>query len=103
MRHPCIKRIVRRMANFPHKFPEHDALTEALEAHFDEYLTELKDLFSIPSIAWEAFDLAQVQRSAEAVYELAKRSGFQEIKILSASYHDETGGDTSRYASGNCH
>ena len=32
------------MANFPHKFPEHDALTEALEAHFDEYLTELKDL-----------------------------------------------------------
>lgn len=91
MRHPCVKRIVRRMANFPHKFPEHDALTEALEAHFDEYLTELKDLVSIPSIAWEAFDLAQVQRSAEAVYELAKRAGFLEVKILSASYHDETG------------
>ena len=81
------------MTNFSQKFPEHDALANMLDTHFDEYIAELTELVAIPSIAWDAFDVVQVHQSAEAVRELARRAGFPEVEILSAPYPHDSGED----------
>ncbi|MDN6179279.1 MAG: dipeptidase, partial [Micrococcaceae bacterium] len=43
------------------------AITERVNRAIDQTLTELKSLVAIPGIAWEAFDAAELDRSAEAV------------------------------------
>ena len=74
-----------------HTFPHRAALETAITTRFNETLNELASLVAIPSIAWEAYDLSQVHRSAEAVRELALAAGFDEAHVLSATYDDETG------------
>ena len=74
-----------------HTFPHWAALETAITTRFNETLNELANLVAIPSIAWEAYDLSQVHRSAEAVRELALAAGFDEAHVLSATYDDETG------------
>ena len=74
-----------------HTFPHRAALETAITTRFNETLNELASLVAIPSIAWEAYDLSQVHRSAEAVRKLALAAGFDEAHVLSATYDDETG------------
>ncbi len=74
-----------------HTFPHRAALETAITTRFNETLNELASLVAIPSIAWEAYDLSQVHRSAEAVRELALAAGFDKAHVLSATYDDETG------------
>jgi len=55
-------------------------------AHYDEnaaaYLDDLKRLVRIPSISFAGFPEAEVGRSAEAVAELLRRRGFDEVEVL---------------------
>lgn len=57
-------------------------LTARVEAGFAQALSELKDLVAIPGIAWDSFDAAQLDRSAEAVAELVSDSGMDDVRIL---------------------
>ncbi len=50
--------------------------------HFDEYLEDLKGLVRIPSVSFPGFDPAQVNRSAEAVAELLKARGLENVELL---------------------
>lgn len=52
--------------------------------NFQAVLNDLKDLVAIPGIAWEAFDPAELQRSAEAVAQLLSAEGFDSVEILAA-------------------
>ena len=52
-----------------------DALRNAVSAGFDATISDLKDLVSIPGIAWASFDPAQLDRSAEAVAALVQGAG----------------------------
>lgn len=58
------------------------ALRRTVSAGFNQTVAELKSLVSIPGIAWEAFDAAQLDRSAEAVAGLVRGLGLQDVKIL---------------------
>lgn len=58
------------------------ALTARVEAGFAQTLAELKELVAIPGIAWDSFDAAQLDRSAEAVAELVRDSGMDDVRIL---------------------
>lgn len=68
--------------NFEHR----NALEEVVERTFEADLKRLADLVAIPSVAWESFDISQVQRSAEMVQKLALEAGFETAEILTAEY-----------------
>ncbi|GGH57564.1 dipeptidase [Rothia aerolata] len=70
-------------------FSHRDQLQSVIAENFDSTLDRLKELVAIPSIAWESFDLTQVQRSAEKVSELAQEVGFDSVEILTARYGEE--------------
>lgn len=53
-----------------------------LEAHFPEYLEDLKSLARIPSVSFDGFPAAEVRRSANAVAELLKKRGLEKVEIL---------------------
>ncbi|MBF6671735.1 dipeptidase [Glutamicibacter sp. FBE19] len=53
-----------------------------IETNFEQILEELKALVSIPSIAWESFDPQNLEKSAEAVAELARDAGMESVEIL---------------------
>lgn len=59
---------------------------EALSTHIDEdfgrIVSELSNLVAIPGIAWESFDAAQLDRSAEAVAQLVRDAGMEQVDIL---------------------
>ncbi|MDN6202366.1 MAG: M20/M25/M40 family metallo-hydrolase, partial [Micrococcaceae bacterium] len=59
------------------------AITERVNRAIDQTLTELKSLVAIPGIAWEAFDAAELDRSAEAVAALVRSTGMEDVQILS--------------------
>ena len=46
-------------------FSARQALATYIEENFEAQLEHLAELVAIPSVAWESFDLAEVQRSAE--------------------------------------
>ena len=52
------------------------------EAHQRDYLHELKALARIPSVSFERFDAAEVRRSGEAVCELFRRYGLDNVQLL---------------------
>lgn len=58
------------------------ALRQHVSDNFDTILEELTDLVAIPGIAWESFDPANLERSAEAVAELVKAIGVDTVEIL---------------------
>ncbi|WP_178945665.1 dipeptidase [Kocuria sp. TGY1127_2] len=59
-----------------------------VEKTFQNTLATLKELVSIPSVAWESHDLSRVRESAERVAELARESGFDDVEILTADKPD---------------
>jgi acetylornithine deacetylase/succinyl-diaminopimelate desuccinylase-like protein len=69
-----------------------DALRNAVNAGFEATMSDLKNLVSIPGIAWASFDPAQLDRSAEAAAALARGAGFQDVRILRCTKEDGTAG-----------
>ena len=62
------------------------AVREAVATGIPSALSDLGRLVRIPGIAWPAFDQTQLERSAEAVAELARATGvFDEVRIARAS------------------
>lgn len=68
------------------------ALRHAVTESFDETISQLKDLVAIPGIAWPSFDQAPLNRSADAVAELVRASGFDDVRILRCDKEDGTPG-----------
>lgn len=64
------------------------AITERVNRAFDQTVSELKSLVAIPGIAWEAFDAAELDRSAEAVAALVRSTGMEDVQILSVDTPD---------------
>lgn len=79
------------MNDTPFTFSYAEPLTDAVAKRFETTLAELTELVAIPSIAWEAYDLEQVERSARKVRELALAAGFDEAEIYSSPYTDTAG------------
>jgi acetylornithine deacetylase/succinyl-diaminopimelate desuccinylase-like protein len=69
-----------------------DALRNAVSAAFDTTVSQLKDLVSIPGIAWPSFDPAHLDRSAEAVAALVRSAGLGDVRILRCDKEDGTPG-----------
>lgn len=67
-------------------------LREKVRSRFEQTVAELIELAKIPGIAWEAFDAAQLDRSAEAVAELIRSTGLEEVQILRVAKEDGTPG-----------
>ncbi|MDQ1128864.1 acetylornithine deacetylase/succinyl-diaminopimelate desuccinylase-like protein [Microbacterium sp. SORGH_AS 888] len=58
------------------------AVRDAAAAGIPAALADLGSLVRIPSVAWPAFDQTQVQRSAEAVADLARETGvFDHVEV----------------------
>ncbi|MBT2551866.1 dipeptidase [Arthrobacter sp. ISL-5] len=68
------------------------ALRSAVSAAFDSTVAQLKDLVSIPGIAWPSFDPAPLDRSAEAVAALVRNAGIADVRILRCDKEDGTPG-----------
>lgn len=64
------------------------ALRNAVSAAFDSTVAQLKDLVSIPGIAWPSFDPAALDRSAEAVAALVRNAGIADVRILRCDKED---------------
>ena len=63
-----------------------EATTEAVSAAFSKHLDVLKSLVRIPGIAWDAFDAAELERSADAVADLLRGLGvFDLVEIRRSS------------------
>lgn len=60
--------------------------TDKALAHFaqhkNNFLEDLKTLVRIPSVSFPGFDAKEVRRSAEAVAELLKKRGFENVQLL---------------------
>lgn len=69
-------------------FSARPALATYIEENFEAQLEHLAELVAIPSVAWESFDLTEVQRSAKKVKSLAEDAGFESVEILSATYRE---------------
>lgn len=69
-----------------------DAIRQAISESFDATIGQLKDLVAIPGIAWPSFDQAPLNRSAEAVAELVRSRGFDNVQILRCDKEDGTPG-----------
>ncbi|HEV7168950.1 MAG TPA: dipeptidase [Micrococcaceae bacterium] len=69
-----------------------DALRQSVARDFPDILERLIQLVAIPGIAWEAFDPAQLQRSAEAVAGLVRAAGVEDVQILRVNKADGTPG-----------
>lgn len=65
------------------------ALAEAVALGMPAALSDLGGLVRIPGIAWPAFDQTQLERSADAVAELARDTGvFDDVRVLRANIDD---------------
>ncbi|WP_285724520.1 dipeptidase [Psychromicrobium xiongbiense] len=70
-----------------------EQLRQAVDRAFPDTVERLCTLASIPGIAWEAFDAAELERSAEAVAELIRQNGLEDVRILRVPRPDgELGG-----------
>lgn len=69
-----------------------EALSRAVHDSFDATLASLKDLVSIPGIAWPSFDPSELDKSAEAVAALVKATGMEDVRILRCDKSDGTPG-----------
>lgn len=65
---------------------------EKVDAAFPQALAQLGDLVRIPGIAWDAFDAADLERSAEAVAQLFRETGvFETVDIRRAEVNGKPG------------
>lgn len=63
-----------------------EAVQRITKSAFPKALDELSELVSIPGIAWEAFDQAQLGKSAEAVAQLLRGTEvFESVEILQSA------------------
>ncbi|MEO5778843.1 MULTISPECIES: dipeptidase [Arthrobacter] len=69
-----------------------EAIRQAVTESFDGTIRHLKDLVAIPGIAWPSFDQEPLNRSADAVAELVRSSGFENVQILRCDKEDGTPG-----------
>ncbi|WP_028278687.1 dipeptidase [Arthrobacter sp. H5] len=69
-----------------------DAFRSSVEDNFDQTVRELTSLVAIPGIAWEAFDAAELDRSAEAVAALIRAAGIEDVRILRVDNNGVPGG-----------
>lgn len=56
-----------------------------VEQNFSQYLEDLKTLVRIPSVSFSGFPVSEVRRAAEAVAELMKRRGLENVQLLELS------------------
>lgn len=68
------------------------ALRSSVDSAFPRTIDELKSLVAIPGIAWEAFDPAHLDRSAEAVASLVRSTGIEDVRILRVDNNGTPGG-----------
>lgn len=61
-----------------------ESFRKATDALFPQIVADLKNLVSIPGIAWPSYDQTELSRSANAVADLLKDEGFDEVNILAA-------------------
>jgi acetylornithine deacetylase/succinyl-diaminopimelate desuccinylase-like protein len=59
-----------------------EALRRSVDAGFGRTVADLKSLVAIPGVAWDAFDPAELDRSAAAVANLAREAGIHDVRIL---------------------
>lgn len=82
-------------ASSVHMTPNQDLIDQAknlIESDFPAKLATLGQLVRIPGIAWDAFDANELERSAEAVAELFRKSGvFDQVEIKRASFEGVPG------------
>lgn len=65
------------------------AISEAVARGIPAALSDLGALVRIPGIAWPAFDQTQLERSADAVADLARGTGvFDDVRVLRAHVDD---------------
>lgn len=71
--------------------PQFDSLSEAVNAAMPATIAELSSLVRIPSVSWDGFDSAQVQRSAEAAQALIDGIGvFDSVELARAPIDENT-------------
>ena len=61
---------------------DREALGSHIDSDFGRIVSELSNLVAIPGIAWESFDANQLDRSAEAVAQLVRDAGMEQVDIL---------------------
>ncbi|MDO2936284.1 dipeptidase [Paeniglutamicibacter sulfureus] len=61
---------------------DRESLSAHVDTDFNRIVSELGRLVAIPGIAWESFDPDQLDRSAEAVAQLVREAGMENVEIL---------------------
>ncbi|PNI09608.1 dipeptidase [Arthrobacter sp. AFG7.2] len=74
-------------------------LRTSIDQCFDQTLDHLKKLVAIPGIAWPSFDRGPLEHSAEAVAELLRGAGLDNVQILACDKPDGTPGGPAVVAS----
>ncbi|WP_427017960.1 dipeptidase [Pseudarthrobacter sp. P1] len=69
-----------------------EGLRASVKGNFAATVAELVELVAIPGIAWDAFDPAELERSADAVAALVRSAGIDDVQILRVDKEDGTPG-----------
>ena len=72
--------------------PDEAALRNSVAAAFPRTLEDLTRLVAIPGIAWDSFDPENLDRSADAVAELVRGAGLDDVQILRVDNNGKPGG-----------
>jgi acetylornithine deacetylase/succinyl-diaminopimelate desuccinylase-like protein len=72
--------------------PAGEQLRAAVDTAFPGIVEQLSGLVAIQGIAWEAFDATELDRSAEAVAELIRGAGIDDVRILRVDNGGTPGG-----------
>ncbi|MHA7282816.1 M20/M25/M40 family metallo-hydrolase [Arthrobacter sp. TMS2-4] len=72
--------------------PVGDQLRASVDASFPRIVEQLSALVAIQGIAWEAFDARELDRSAEAVADLIRGAGIDDVRILRVDNDGTPGG-----------
>ncbi|WP_298252396.1 dipeptidase [uncultured Arthrobacter sp.] len=69
-----------------------DLLRSSVDAAFPRIVEQLSDLVAIQGIAWDAFDSSELDRSADAVVDLIRGVGIDDVRILRVDNDGVPGG-----------
>lgn len=69
-----------------------EQLRASIDAVFPRIVEQLSSLVAIQGIAWEAFDSHELDRSADAVAELIRRTGIDDVRVLRVDNDGTPGG-----------